>query len=319
MQKILVVCGPTAIGKTQLALTIARTLLSSIVSVDSRQMYVGLDIGAGKDIPPGFNRKISEIGLPVYSDGNIDIYGYDLFKPTRLQSPSQLEKKLSRVLDHLDQKNVLPILVSGSGNYLHALLSPPKTASIPPNPQLRGELEVKTVTELQEQLRIFDQEKLQSMNQSDRNNPRRLIRAIEVASNANFDSFLTTQVNRFDLLWIGLTAPKEILEASIKQRVESRILHGMIEETQGLIQEYPECESVLRVTLGYQQVLAFLAGEISKDLLKTIWSLKEFQYAKRQMTWFKKNQNIHWFDSSELSIDTSVMNLLQSWKGFAHK
>lgn len=319
MQKVLVVCGPTAVGKTNVALNIARATNGSIVSVDSRQMYSGLTIGAGKDIPPGFTITESKVGVPVYSNGKVDIYGYDVFEPTSLQSPSQLEKKLTYVLQYLEQKGVLPILVSGSGNYVNALISPPKTATIPPNPQLRIELETKNVTELQEQLRIIDQEKFESMNESDRNNPRRLIRAIEVASSKKVDNSLTTQVKRFDLLWIGLTASKELLEEKIKQRVESRILHGVIEETQALLQTYPGCEPLLRVTLGYQQVLAFLSGDASRDALKTTWSLKEFQYAKRQMTWFKKNINIHWFDSGEPSIDTSVMNLLQSWKGFTHK
>ncbi len=319
MQKILVVCGPTAIGKTNVALKIARAIHGSIVSVDSRQMYSGLTIGAGKDIPPGFSLQKSSVDVPVYSDGKVDIYGYDVFKPTSLQSPSQLEKKLAHVLEHLDQKNVLTILVSGSGNYLNALLTPPPTATIPPNPQLRAELETKKVTELQEQLMLFDLEKFESMNESDRNNPRRLMRAIEVASCAKLDNSLKTQVKRFDLLWIGLTASKEILEDNIKRRVESRILDGVIKETQALLQKYPGCESLLKVTLGYRQVLEFLSGNISIEALKTNWSIKEFQYAKRQMTWFKKNQNIHWFDSSEPSIDTSVMNLLQSWKGFSHK
>jgi tRNA dimethylallyltransferase len=89
--------------------------------------------------------------------------------------------------------------------------------------------------------------------------------------------------------------------------------NGVIEETQTLLQTYPKCASLLQVTLGYQQVLAFLSGSISRNELKELWALKEYQYAKRQLTWFKKNDRIHWFDIQDPGIDTAIINLLQSW------
>ncbi len=319
MQKLVVICGPTAVGKTSLALNIARAVNGSIVSVDSRQMYAGLDIGAGKDIPPGFSLKKSKIDIPCYSNGTIDIYGYDLFEPTSLQSPSQLETKLYPLIQNLKENNILPILVSGSGNYLRAFLFPPETAHISPNPKLRHELDARSINELQEILIDIDAPKFNYMNHSDQHNSRRLIRAIEVAKMrrpAIDHQFSTRQL---DILWVGLSAPKEILEQRIFQRVQKRLKQGVVDETQKLLKTRPACQALLESTLGYQQILEFLSGNVTQAELAKQWTLKEYQYAKRQVTWFKKNKKIHWFDISESSIDTAVMNLLQSWKGFANK
>lgn len=309
----MVICGPTAVGKTNAALKLAAANNGSIISVDSRQMYVGLDIGSGKDIPADFTFKTSSSGIPKYSNGNIDIFGYDVFKPIKLKSPSQLAQKLHPVLEILDHKHKIPILVSGSGNYVRSLISPPETAMIPPNLQVRKELAEKTIDELQKILQRTDQKKLRSMNQSDRNNPRRLIRAIEVAKSPKHAVESQSNTNHFDVLWIGLTASKEVLQQRIVERVEDRIKQGVIEETQSLVREHPASVSLLQVTLGYQQVLAYLSGNISKVELQEKWALKEFQYAKRQLTWFKKNDRIHWFDIQDPGIDTAISNLLQSW------
>lgn len=314
MQKLVVICGPTAAGKTNLALKLAQRTGGSIVSVDSRQMYTGLDIGAGKDIPPGLLLKNSEIGLPYYSNGTIDLYGYDLFEPTSLRSPSQLETKLYPVMHFLKAKDTLPLLVSGSGNYLRAFLFPPETATIAPDPKLRHELTTKTISELHEILLSVDASKFKHMNHSDRHNSRRLIRAIEVAKMSHRAPHRQLPPREFDILWIGLSVPKETLEHNITQRVHQRLEQGVIDETQQLLKVFPTCRLVLEATLGYQQILEFLSGNLSTGELVKQWALKEYQYAKRQITWFKNNTLIHWFSAQESGIDTDIMNLVQSWK-----
>lgn len=314
MQKLVVICGPTAAGKTNLALQLAQRTDGSIVSVDSRQMYTGLDIGAGKDIPLDFLLKNSEIGLPYYSNGTIDLYGYDLFEPTALRSPSQLETKLFPVMHFLEAKDTLPLLVSGSGNYLRAFLFPPETATIVPDSKLRHELTTKTINELQEILLSVDASRLGHMNHSDQHNPRRLMRAIEVAKMRHHAPHRQLPPREFDILWIGLSVPKETLKHNITQRVHQRLKQGVIDETRQLLKAFPACRLVLETTLGYQQILEFLSGNLSRQELVKQWALKEYQYAKRQITWFKNNLLIHWFSVQESGIDTDIMNLVQSWK-----
>jgi tRNA dimethylallyltransferase len=313
MQKLVIVCGPTAVGKTNTALTFASAYNGSIISVDSRQMYAGLDIGSGKDIPDDFILKPSSCGIPSYSKSTVDIFGYDVFTPTTIQSPSQLAKKLLPAIEMLERHHKLPILVSGSGNYLRAIVSPPETAAIPPNPLLRTQLASKNISELQAMLQTIAHSRLLAMNASDRCNPRRLVRAIEIALFRRNSADIKPESKQFDVLWIGLTASMKLIEKRIKQRVAKRLRNGVIEETQTLLQTYPKCASLLQVTLGYQQVLAFLSGSISRNELKELWALKEYQYAKRQLTWFKKNDRIHWFDIQDPGIDTAIINLLQSW------
>jgi tRNA dimethylallyltransferase len=162
-------------------------------------------------------------------------------------------------------------------------------------------------------LHEIDPSRFAYMNPSDRHNPRRLVRAIEIATFKSTNNVIKPQTKPFDDIWIGLSASKKVLEDRIKKRVGKRLADGVIEETQSLLCAYPSCESLLRVTLGYEQVLEFLSGNLSEDELREKWSAKELQYAKRQLTWFSKNDQIHWFSVEDPGIDTAITNLLQSW------
>lgn len=268
MTKILIICGPTATGKTVLAARLAKRLNGELISADSRQVYEGMDIVTGKDRPKG-----------------VKIYGLDLVKPNEEFSVAHFVAFAATLINQINKRKKLPIIVGGTGLYIDSLVKPPSTLAVKPDWQLRKDLDKKSVEELQDQLKKFDSDRWQSMNHSDRLNPRRLIRAIEVEQSQQGPTFALQRTDlKFDTLWIGLTADKKILDQKIAQRVKSRIKSGGIKEWHKLKQKY-SANLPSMSGIGYRQLPDIDA-----------WVKAEQQYARRQLTWFKKNRQIHWFD-----------------------
>ena len=281
MTKILIICGPTATGKTKLAVSLAKQFSGKIISADSRQVFRGMDIVTGKDRPQG-----------------VEIYGYDLVKPDEDFSVAHFIKYARTLINQIR----FPIIVGGTGLYIDSLTNPPQTLSIRPNWELRKKLEKKSIRELQLQLKKLDPHRWWSMNRSDQQNPRRLIRAIEVAKFQQGPAFPSERpdLNKYDISWIGLTAPKEILDQRITKRVKARIKAGAIKEWQQLKKKYhPNLPSMSAI--GYAQLPDIAA-----------WIKAEQQYARRQLTWFKANSDIHWVDIAT-SFTAKVAKLIKSW------
>ena len=229
----IVILGQTATGKSDLAVKIAKKLDGEVISADSRQVYKGMDIGTGKDIPKGFEYKRSlrlrqrisnlefkgdEVGY--YSDGVTRVCGYDLVEPTKGFSVSQYISIANKILKDIWKKKKLPILVGGTGLYIKAVVDGIATAEIPRNQELRESLDGKHPEELFELLASLDPLRSALMNASDRKNPRRLVRAIEIAKN-KFK--FKNQKQSINALFIGITAAKEILNKRIEHRVEERL------------------------------------------------------------------------------------------------
>jgi len=284
MNKILIICGPTATGKTKLAVKLAQKFSGQIISADSRQVFKGMDIVTGKD-------------LPVLRQANIKILGLDLVKPDQDFSVAHFIKFAKPLINTIYSKNQLPIIVGGTGLYLNALVKPIQTINIPPNVKLRKKLDKKTLPQLQKLLLKSNPDRFNKMNHSDQQNPRRLIRALEVSLQGP-----TLKVGTIDLdpLWIGLKADKKILDQRIETRVNQRIKAGAIKEWESLKQKYSSTAPSMS-GLGYAQLPDIPA-----------WIKAEQQYSRRQLTWFKANQAIHWFDTTTDYLQT-VVNLIQAW------
>src|SRR3989344_1440959 len=234
MNKVLIICGPTAVGKTSLALELAKKFNGELLSADSRQVYKGMDIITGKDLP---------------KDGT-KIYLTDLVFPNQDFNIAQWRKEALKVIEKLHSENKLPIVVGGTGFYIKALTENIKTINIPQNKNLRKQLKGKTVLELFEILTGINPVKAAQMNQSDKNNPRRLVRAIEVSQSSN-----KTQDNfkNFDYTIIGLTIPKHILFEKIDNRVEERIKQGALKEVEDLLKSDLSWDSQSMSAVGYKQ------------------------------------------------------------------
>jgi tRNA dimethylallyltransferase len=280
MTKLLVICGPTATGKTKLASLLAKKFNGELISADSRMVYKHMDIGTGKDK--------NKYGL---------ISGYDLVNPNEEFSVSHYinfaEKEIKRIID---QKK-LPILVGGTGLYLKAITEGIETASIPQNKKLRKNLENKTPEELFEILQKTNRQKAISMNDSDKKNPRRLIRAIEVSDELPQEKV----IKDYDILMIGLITSYEELKNRIDKRVDERIDLGFEKEI-NFLKENNFWNKVPLKTLGYKDW---------PDVKK--WKIEEYKYSKRQMTWFKKNKQIIWFDIKRPDFQKEVEKLTQTW------
>ncbi len=163
MIKILIVCGPTATGKTQLAANLAKKFNGELISADSRQVYRGMDVVTGKDWPK-----------------DTTIYGYDLVRPDENFSVAHFVTHARTLINQIIKRKKLPIVVGGTGLYINSLVNPPETLSVNPDWQLRKRLETKSTRQLQDQLKKLNPQRWRQMNHSDQLNPRRLIRAIEV-------------------------------------------------------------------------------------------------------------------------------------------
>lgn len=264
MNKLLVICGPTATGKTALAIQMAKKFNGELVSADSRQVYRGMDLVTGKDTPD----------VPT-------TWLYDVVDPDEEFSVSQWVKLARAAIADIQKRNKLPIIVGGTGLYINALIQPFETIDIPPNKALRTKLQTMSVRELQAMTMRGD------MNQSDWNNPRRLIRKIEISKSKKEK---TKQEKIYDQCIIGLTAPLPILYARIDKRFATRVQQGMKEEIDRLIKKY------------------------GRDLPSmSAIGLNEHDYARRQLTWFKKQKGIHWFDVTDPKFSTHVADLVGAW------
>ena len=314
----IVITGTTAAGKTSLAFEIASHFqITNIVSCDSRQVYKHLDIVTGKDIPPGFQfHQVSTyqnytVGFyqGKFKNQNLRLWGFDLASPDQAFSVSNYYQLFFEQI--LPQINNTFIIVGGTGYYLKGLFSPQETFSISPDNDLRSRLSSLSVIELQSQLQSLNPVKYQSMNNSDQHNPRRLIRAIEVSQ------VETSQVNSYtslNPLWIGIKPLTiELIDSLIEKRVKERFSsQGLINEIK-LIVENNWANCIPASTLGYPQLIDYFQNKISKEQALSLWTISEKQYARRQITWFKKQPQINWFsrDSRNLVLDflTSSFNL----------
>jgi len=339
MNKILVICGPTATGKTKLALRLAEELTSDktelgwkaeIVSADSRQIYEGLDIGTGKDIPTNakFKLAVSKQGLKLggyYQAGQTKIWGYDLIDPKREFSVAQYVKTVDEIIKDIWSRDKLPILVGGTGLYIKAIVEGIPTISIPKNKRLRKSLEKKNRTDLFERLAQIDSMKAASMNYSDKRNPRRLIRAIEIAQWKMKNTLKEDILKKdFSTLTIGLMADKKVLSQRISKRVKTRVKMGQEKEIKKLLKEGVTWKHQSMDSLGYKQWESYFkkhgdrkfpASEIKKDKEEVIkrWEREENQYSKKQMTWFKRDKQINWFDITSHEWPDNVVKLAKEW------
>lgn len=323
MRKLLVVCGPTAVGKTQLAFKLAKEFDGELISADSRQVYKGMDIGTGKDLPLKNklrvqNKKqlltITNYLVIPYLINQINLWLYDVVAPNEEFSVANYYELAWGVIENIWRREKLPILVGGTGFYIKAVVDGVDTLGVVPDKRLRKNLENKTVLELQTILKKINYRRFSLMNNSDKFNPRRLIRAIEIESQLVKKPVEKVE-SKVDILMIGLTAKKEVLAARIKKRVEKRLKEGIINEIKTLLEKGYSWELPAISALGYRQWKGFFEGKV--DFNKTVdqWVRAEYQYAKRQLTWFKKEKRVIWYDIKRRGFEKEILTKVQFWYG----
>ncbi len=297
--KLIVIVGPTASGKSDLAVNVAREYNGEVISADSRQVYTGLDIGTGKitqEEMQGVHHHLLDIADPR-----------DQF--TVIQWKEQAEKIIADIIT----RGKVPIICGGTGFYISTLIDNVYLPDVPANEELRAELSSKTPAELFALLETEDAAKAKSLNNSDRNNPRRLIRALEIARSPQASSVPEVRESTYDPLWIGLDIPIDELRAKIDLRLEKRLNQGMIGEIDTLHKNGLSWERMEELGLEYRFVAEHLQGKLSAEKMREKLATEIGQYAKRQMTWFRRNKNIQWFAPKDIAA------ILSAIEGFLKK
>src|SRR3989339_291135 len=275
--KVIAVVGPTASGKTDLAVEIARRFNGEVISADSRQVYTGLDIGTGKAT------KREMRGVPHHL--------LDVMNPKRTMSVVQYERLATRAIRDILKRGKVPIICGGTGLYIDAVLTSASFPAVPPNATLRRTLAKLSTTELFEKLSALDPERAENI---DAKNPPRLVRAIEIATALGSVPSRTPATPRYDALTIGLTLPREKLGERIHARLLARMRRGMVAEVTRLRVEGISWKRLEALGLEYRFLAQFLQGKLQKDEMLRDLETAIRNYAKRQMVWFKRDKNIHW-------------------------
>jgi len=280
MKPILIISGPTASGKTSLAIKLMKLLHGELISADSRQIYKGLDIGTGKDHPQ-----------------NIKIHMIDILNPNEQYSVTQYRQAVLPLIKKIQKKGKVPIIVGGTGQYIQSLIeSPRETFHIKPNKFLRFFLNRLKVKYLQKIYKFLDKEKYLQLNHSDINNPHRLIRKIEINLAIKFPFCQRGKPPQWrgkgicNYIHISLTAPNDYLFKNIDKRVKERIEMGLEQEIMNLRKLYKWSSPAFRTHAYKEHEHGFTKDSICQ------WHYDEHRYVHRQKTWFKKMPNVHFFD-----------------------
>lgn len=289
-KKIIVILGPTASGKTKLGVDLATKLRGEIISADSRQVYRGMDIGTGKD-------------LGEY--GNISYHLIDVVNPNTKFDIVKYKKLTKKAIDDICERNKLPIVVGGTGFYIQSLVNNEKLSTVKPNKEFRDKMEKLTVEKLFTKLEKLKPDFAEKLNNSERNNKRRLIRYIEIAKESASDLFTEknipkTQSGDYEYLLLGITWPREVLQDRIYKRLIVRLeKENMIDEVKKL--HYEDKVSWKRLEsfgLEYKYISRYLKKEITYDEMVERLNIAIRQFAKKQMSWFqrweKQGAKINW-------------------------
>lgn len=268
--KILVVCGPTATGKSDRAVELALEHNGEIISADSRQVYRGLDIGSGKITQEEMR------GVPHYL--------LDVADPKKVFSVEQFVELGKKAIQEILNKGKLPIICGGTGFYIDALIYDIQFPQVSPNKTFRKELESYSLEELQNKLQEIDPERYSSV---DIKNPVRLVRALEIATELGAVPPLEKN-SPYEIEWVYLDFADEILKERIYKRLTQRLDDGMLAEVYRLNQAGVSFDRMKQLGLEYRYQAMHLLGEISYEEMVQLLNTKIWQFTRRQRTWFKK-------------------------------
>ena len=301
MFNLLSVIGPTASGKTSLAVQLAVAFGGEIISADSRQVYRGMDIGPGKDLE---EYRVDGKRIPCHLIDIVDAgYKYNVF---------EYQQDFVRVWESCRERKVLPILCGGSGLYVEAVLKGYRLLPVPANEQLRSDLAGLSLPELAERLARY--KKLHNTTEID--TPKRAIRAIEIE-----EYYLShpCEVKDFPVvrpLIVGVDVSREVRRERITRRLHERLAQGMVEEVQRILDSGVNPEDLIYYGLEYKYLTLYLLGKLSYGDMVEQLNVAIHQFAKRQMTWFRKMERegfkIYWLPA-EMPLAEKIDRVRQWW------
>lgn len=299
---IITILGPTASGKTSLATRLALMMGNAeIISADSRQVYRGMDIGTGKDLA---DYEIEGVSIPYHL---IDIADagdkYNLF---------QFQQDFWNAYNDIRSRGKFSILCGGTGLYIESVLKSYKMVPVPENPQLRQELEGRSLEELTELLSTYKS----LHNTTDVDTPKRAIRAIEIQQYYREHKIDDREFPSLRSLTIGVNIDRDLRRQKITQRLHDRMQQGMLQEVEGLLQHVP-AEDLMYYGLEYKYLTLCCLGQLTREEMLRQLEIAIHQFAKRQMTWFRgmerRGTPIIWQDASE-SLESRAERIMKLLK-----
>jgi len=325
--KIIVILGQTATGKSDFAVEVARQIGGEIISADSRQVYKGMDLGTGKVPRDKKPSKTKQQKTKTYLYMGIPNHLLDVASPSKparaggIFSVSDFQKLANKKIEEILKRNKTPIICGGTGFYIDAIVNGTIFPEVPPNKKLREILEKKTTEKLFETLIKLDSVRAENI---DKNNKVRLIRAIEIAKALGKVPLLSARqgLARFQVLKIGLTLPPEILKERIRARLLSRIKKGMIKEVENLHKSGVSWKRLHSFGLEYRYVSLYLQKsrtlpplklQQAKDEMIEKLNTEIWHFAKRQKTWFKRDKSITWIDPRKNTDKNKAMKKVRKF------
>ena len=294
--KVIAIVGPTAVGKTALSLEIAEKFSAQIINADAMQIYKGMDIGTAK--------------LPLSQRRGIVHHQIDVLDPSEEANVSQYQKQSREIINDLFSKNVQPILVGGSGLYVNSVLEDLEFPGT--NLEVRAKyeeiLDEKGVEALFQMLKEIDPKAAENILP---NNARKIVRALEVneITGKAFNAKLPEPSPIFSDVRIALDMPRDLLDQRIIDRVHQMFEDGFVDEVKSLEKNLRLGKTAFRA-LGYSQVLSLLSGEISEDEAITLTINATKKFARRQLSWFRRDPLIHWLDATSPDLFAQSLRLI---------
>ncbi|MEZ5082417.1 MAG: tRNA (adenosine(37)-N6)-dimethylallyltransferase MiaA [Bacteroidales bacterium] len=284
---LIVITGPTATGKTAFAANLAAMFDGEIISADSRQVYRGMDLATGKDIN---DYKVGDKTIP-YHLVDIEDPGYEY-------SVFEFQQDFLNVYKDIKERKKTPVLCGGTGMYIESVLKGYKLINVPENKNLQKKLVNKSDHELKSLLKSFKV----PHNVTDTKNRNRLIRAIEIQHFYSDNPSIDTSFPNINYTMFGLYFEREVIRKRITERLKSRLDSGMVDEVKDLLKKGLTPEQLKFYGLEYRYLTLYVSGEISYEEMYRLLNTAIHQFAKRQMTWFRRMEKqgfkIHWIDGS---------------------
>jgi len=303
VNKVLSIVGPTAVGKTALSIELAKTFPAEIISGDSMQIYKGMDIGTGKIT------KEEMQGIPHYM--------IDIKEPDEPFSVAEFKEIVECYIRHIHQKNKLPILVGGTGLYIRAVLYDYEFNNRKRDETVTKRLEAfiaeHGVGPLYEKLKKIDPKQAEKIHP---NNHRRVIRALEIYETTGLTMTeihkRQKQKPKYDHLIIGLMMERNRLYAKINKRVDEMIANGLVDEVRRLYELGYEHTQAMQA-IGYKELIPYFKGEMTLEEAIQLLKQNTRRYAKRQLTWFKNQMDVEWFDVDEKNVFDKIRIRVESF------
>lgn len=299
--KLFILMGPTAVGKTSISIDLAKKLNGEIISADSMQIYKYMDIGTAKVKPYEMN------GVPHYL--------IDIIYPDENFTVSDYKRMATKYIKKINLENKLPIVVGGTGLYINSLVYKLNFASVPPNEEVRRKLDIFDNEHLHAKLLEVDINSGERISINDR---KRIIRALEIwevsgKTPSEFNKNFREETDEYDLVMVCLNMDREKLYQRINDRVDIMIEEGLVEEVKNILNMGYNKDLVSMQGIGYKEIILYLENKINLDEAINIIKQGSRNYAKRQLTWFKRDNRIKWIDINNFESTDDISRNIQDY------